>query len=91
MAFVLSESIVALFLVSLSAIWICEGELQLNNEMKHAREEIKFARLAKEASDQYHHQRENNQRTTDGLVVVVNHERIQILQENKVRFTVNKK
>lgn len=50
--FVLADNLVGMALMTMVAIFFCLGEQQLQSQMKHAKQELYLARLAKEATSQ---------------------------------------
>ncbi|WP_461241192.1 hypothetical protein [Paucilactobacillus sp. N302-9] len=89
-AFVLADSVVALFLISMVAVWICLSQVQLVSQMNHARQEAQLARLAKEASDQYAIDHQNQHLQKDGYHIIVNQTGVQILKNQHLKFTVKR-
>ncbi|KRM09261.1 hypothetical protein ABTQ33_08525 [Paucilactobacillus suebicus] len=87
----MADSIVVLTLLSVCVTWFFISEYQLISEMRHAKEEIKIARIAKEATDEYELKHSDINIIRENYRVNVNKHGVRVMSGSKLKLVINKK
>ncbi|CUS26529.1 Uncharacterized protein LACOL_1221 [Paucilactobacillus oligofermentans DSM 15707 = LMG 22743] len=88
--FVLADNLVGMALMTMVAIFFCLGEQQLQAQMKHAKQELYLARLAKEATAQLDIKHPQIEYVKDNYHVTATYNSVKIKRNQQRLFTVNK-
>ena len=88
--FVLADNLVGMALMTMVAIFFCLGEQQLQSQMKHAKQELYLARLAKEATSQLDINHPKIEYVKDNNHVMATYNSVEIKRNHQRVFTVKK-
>lgn len=88
-AFVLADSLVALFIVVIATTWFLLVESQLVIEHRHSVERLQAARLAKELADAAQQHSFQHSMSRDGLVARLSGNSVLVYQGQRLILEVN--